>query len=548
MMEQYINPVRILWQSKGDKQSIIGSEYLLEDRSAQITIVPNQPCVMENLGEVPSILLDFGKELHGGIQIFCWRAFKEYGTSVRIRFGESAMEAMSDLGGESNATNNHALRDLDVRLVDMSMTPVGRTGFRFVRIDLLDEGSRIELKTIKAVQHIRNDKYIGSFYSSDELLNKIWNIGAYTVHLNMQEYIWDGIKRDRLVWMGDMHPEIMTIMSVFGHHSIVGDSLDFVRDDTPLPGWINNMPTYSMWWIISQHDWYFYTGDIEYLKEQREYLLGLSKQMNDSIDKNGKDSTPEHRFVDWPSSTNPEGVDNGIQAIHYMATKCMKELFKVLEEEEAYKECEDALLKLEKYKTDPTCSKQSAALLVLAGLADAAEVNESTISIDNAKGYSTFMAYYILKAKALAGDYSGALSSIREYFGGMITLGATTFWEDFDLEWLKNGAPIDEITEEGKINVHASYGAYCYKGYRHSLCHGWAGAVSAWLSQYVLGIHYKNISGTEIELKPQLCDLKFVEGSYPTKYGVIRLKYSKLEDGAIHTDILECPSEITLIQ
>ena len=37
----------------------------------------------------------------------------------------------------------------------------------------------------------------------------------------MQDYLWDGIKRDRLVWIGDMHPETRTILAVFGDHEIV---------------------------------------------------------------------------------------------------------------------------------------------------------------------------------------------------------------------------------------------------------------------------------------------------------------------------------------
>jgi alpha-L-rhamnosidase len=41
-------------------------------------------------------------------------------------------------------------------------------------------------------------------------------VGADTVHLCMQDYLWDGIKRDRLVWIGDMHPEVSTINAVFG--------------------------------------------------------------------------------------------------------------------------------------------------------------------------------------------------------------------------------------------------------------------------------------------------------------------------------------------
>ena len=54
----------------------------------------------------------------------------------------------------------------------------------------------------------------------------------------------------------------------------------------------------------------------------------------------------------------------------------------------------------------------------------------------------------------------------REYWGGMLSLGATTFWEDFDIAWLKDAAPIDRFPDEGEIDVHGTYGRYCYKGYR----------------------------------------------------------------------------------
>ena len=80
---------------------------------------------------------------------------------------------------------------------------------------------------------IRDIPYVGSFRSDDERLNRIWEVGAYTVHLNMQDYLWDGIKRDRLVWLGDMHPEVRTINAVFGHNPVVAQSLDVTRDVTP---------------------------------------------------------------------------------------------------------------------------------------------------------------------------------------------------------------------------------------------------------------------------------------------------------------------------
>lgn len=91
-------------------------------------------------------------------------------------------------------------------------------------------------KEISAILNYREIPYLGSFTCNDERLNKIWVTGAYTVHLNMQDCLWYGVKRDRLVWIGDMHPEVMTINAVFGYNNVVPKSLDLIRNLTPLPG------------------------------------------------------------------------------------------------------------------------------------------------------------------------------------------------------------------------------------------------------------------------------------------------------------------------
>ncbi len=78
----------------------------------------------------------------------------------------------------------------------------------------------------------------------------------------MQYYLWDGVKRDRLVWVGDMHPETSVIQAVFGYDDVVPRSLDLIRDETGLPEWMNGIPTYSMWWIIIHYGWYMQNGDL----------------------------------------------------------------------------------------------------------------------------------------------------------------------------------------------------------------------------------------------------------------------------------------------
>jgi hypothetical protein len=153
----------------------------------------------------------------------------------------------------------------------------------------------------------------------------------------------------------------------------------------------------------------------------------------------------------------------------------------------------------------------------------------------------------MLRAMAKAGDYTGALNRIREYWGGMLDLGATTFWEDFDLEWMNNAARIDELVPEGKVDVHGSYGNYCYKNFRHSLCHGWASGPVSWLSEHILGIQIVEPGCKVIRINPNLGDLQWVEGTFPTPYGIITIRHEKQSDGSIKSSI-NAPDEIKLIR
>ena len=141
-----------------------------------------------------------------------------------------------------------------------------------------------------------------------------WETGAYTVQLNMQNYVWDGFKRDRLVWIGDMHPETMTINSVFGANWMVPRSLDLVRDETPLGSWMNGISSYSIWWLLIHNDWYRINGDYEYLKAQQPYLTGLLRQLIGCVDENGKEKCPADA-LDWPSNANPQAIHAGLHSL-----------------------------------------------------------------------------------------------------------------------------------------------------------------------------------------------------------------------------------------
>jgi hypothetical protein len=169
------------------------------------------------------------------------------------------------------------------------------------------------------------------------------------------------------------------------------------------------------------------------------------------------------------------------------------------------------------------------------------------MAVDGAKRMSTFYGYYVLQARAKAGDIRGALDCVREYWGAMLDLGATTFWEDFDLEWTANAARIDELVPRGKKDIHGDFGAHCYKGFRHSLCHGWASGPTAWLSEHVLGVRVLEPGCTVVRIAPRLGDLVWAEGAFPTPKGVIRIRHDKGADGKVRSKV-EAPKGVRVVR
>ena len=543
-VRRFLAPVKILWSTG----SIAHAEQLLKPGNGQADLSGKGLCSLKSdaTGK-PALLLDFGRELHGGLQLVTGQWKESKPITVRIRFGESASEAMANIEPKQNATNDHAIRDMTVQVPWLGKLEIGNTGFRFVRIDLVDTDTELLLKEARAIFTFRDIPYLGSFRCSDTLLNKIWATGAYTVHLNMQDYLWDGIKRDRLVWVGDMHPEVSTINAVFGYSDVVPKSLDLARDITPLPGWMNGISTYSMWWILIQRDWYQHHGNLSYLKQQKDYLVGLLTQLMGKIDDKNSEKLDGTRFLDWPSSENTKGIHAGLQSMMVLSLSAGADLCRILNDAQTARKCDAAVARLKQYVPDPNGSKQGAALLALAGLVPAERANKDVLTIAGAHQFSTFYGYYMLQAKAKAGDYKGALANIREFWGGMLRLGATTFWEDFNLDWVKNAGRIDELVPEGKKDIHGDCGAYCYVGFRHSLAHGWASGPTPWLTEHVLGIRVMEPGCKAIKLEPHLEDLTFAEGTFPTPYGVIKVKHTKGPTGKVQSEI-SGPKEVRIIQ
>jgi alpha-L-rhamnosidase len=532
----YLPPVRIVWQSE---RGVHEERGLLQPKPGQAVLQePMPPCkLVASSNATAGVLLDFGVELHGYLELFTPINASKTPAPVRVRFGESVAEAMAELGGTANAQNDHALRDQTVTLPWLGKKTVGPSGFRFVRIDAVDAQLPVLLSQVRAVLVMRDLPYLGSFKCDNERLNRIWDVGAYTVQLNMQEYLWDGIKRDRLVWLGDMHPEVATINAVFGFNDVVPRSLDLIRDITPPTEWMNGISSYSMWWVIIQEEQWLHHGNRAYLDAQKDYLVKLLRHLGNFVGEGGRETLEGMRFLDWPTFENKTAVHEGLQAMLVMTLESGARLMDTLGDAAMVKFCRERVVKLRQHQPETSGRKSPAALLALAGVRPPKEVANQTLKANGPADLSTFYGFYVLQALAKSGDTDTALDFISTYWGAMLDYGATTFWEDFDLAWTNNAGRLDELVPPGQKDIHGDYGAHCYIGFRHSLCHGWASGPTAWLSQHVLGVQPLEPGMKRVRIAPHLGKLKWAEGAYPTPLGVIKVRHERQPDGTIKSDI-----------
>lgn len=539
-----ILPKRIVYASEG----VTRADWVLANTDTQTHPRTNDYTTLSTMGgKKAEILLDFGTELFGGVQIITQGLSVVAGIPAKIRFGESANEALAPVGVKG-ACCDHGIRDFDIILPPNGCTRIGQTGFRFVYIELTQPETFVRFYALQGVCIYQDIPYIGSFRCNDEVLNNIYDTCGYTVHLCMQNLLWDGIKRDRVVFIGDMHPEILAIRTVFGTQPIVDDSLRYVAEHSPLPDWPNGITSYGMWYLLSLRDWYWYSGNKALVAELSYYWKPLLLQLLPLVHEDGEgilieDELARGYFLDWPSKDHPE-AKGGIYGLFELALCAAVELCNVIDDTDLAEHCAHKAQVLANASFEPGEKKQVTAMLQLAGMAQQEKAEES-LAKGSGRGMSTFQSYYILKAVTHTVDVSTALAMLREYYGGMLAVGATTFWEDFDLDWMREGATIEEVLPEGVYDIHGDNGRFCYEGFRHSLCHGWSAGPVAFLAEDILGIRIESPGCKKVSIKPNLGDLEWVKGTYPTPLGNITVEAKRIGN-AVETKI-DVPDGIKVV-
>ena len=479
------------------------------------------PSVEFNRETEPQILLDFGREVVGRLAI---RSDSSQPSDVSIQYGESEPEALHDpyLG-------------VDPLHIAAHTTAYGpKSAFRYALVRFT-RGKDTRYKSIQLAGIEYPVTYQGFFQSSDAKLNQMWTIGAYTAHLCMQEDIWDAPKRDRGRWMGDLDVSGRTIEDVFDDHFLMEDTLNRLVGDAPIQRNVNGIAGYSAFWITGEAEYYRHTGSKQQLEAFHDRLIQLMKYMETELDDRNLYANKSHAwpFVDWSPELNgdtPEArratqmefygaFEQGVYLLQQMGDTSNAQLFK--------HRATHLKTAAQQYLLDASTDSfgtrwQTNAMAVLSGVANTSQYDAiweaSLASVGhikyNALIVTPYYNYYVISAMAQMGHRQAALNWIRQYWGGMVDEGATSFWEGYDPAWYKR-------------DFHASLQADSMSGYKVSLAHGWSTGVTPWLMEQVLGIHATGPGFSTVDIRPDLIDLQWAKGGEPTPHGMLNVSIRK---------------------
>ena len=484
-----------------------------------------EPCEPVSLKADPEgIVADFGKETFGFITL---KGIEGKG-QVRIVYGESAAEA--DAGLDVDVWENVALDEANGREFRL---PVSRA-FRYVRVTPLSPQVKVAALSME-YEYLPLD-YKGSFRCNDAEINRIWDVAAYTLHLTTREFYLDGIKRDRWVWSGDTRQSVNMAAYLFADNAVTRRTLSLLGGKDPIGSHINTILDYTLFWIMSVGEYYLYSGDAEYLKEiwprvkaQTEYCLAQTDAEGFLVDKPG-----DWVFVDW--SPKPMTRNGGALAFEQILfVEALNTAAKVAEiagdsaKASEYTQCAARL----RGKIVPTYWDEEAQGLLSFRDNKTGKVSEMTrypnifglfcgyftpemrervvrnVLENDAvmKIVTPYMRYYELESYCFLGKQAEVTRMMKDYWGGMLKLGATSFWEEYD--------------PSKKGNEHyAMYG----RPFGKSLCHAWGASPIYLLGRYYLGVRPTSPGFATYEVKPTLGGLEWMEGVVPTPFGGIRVK------------------------
>lgn len=475
-------------------------------------------------------LFDFGKETFGFLQL---HDLKGNG-KIQVYYGESPEEALDKAFCET--LDILKVKDGQITDLAMNITEEVKTiytfhnskAFRYVYMEILGD---LTVGDTDMLYEFKSEEQRGSFHCDDEEINRIWEIGAYTMQLTTREFFIDGIKRDRWVWSGDaIQSYIMNYYLAFDQQT-VKNTIWLLRGKDPVTSHTNTIMDYTFFWFLSIYDYYLYTGDTHFIHQIYPRMQSMMEYVLERSNADGmvEGQTGDWIFVDWADGYMDKNGELSFEQVLFCKSletmSLCAELTQNNDDIAKYQGLATALLS----KIEPAFWNDQKKALVhnrLNGMQQDAVtrysnmfavfcnylseekkqmIKSSVLLNDSIMKISTpYMRFYELEALCTMGEQKSVLKEMKDYWGGMLKEGATSFWEKYN--------PEDRGTDH-----LAMYG----RPYGKSLCHAWGASPIYLLGKYYLGVKPTKAGYEEFSISPVLGGLQWMDGKVPTPDGDI---------------------------
>lgn len=458
------------------------------------------------------ILYDFGTELFGFLDI----EGAEESLVLDLFYGESREEALDPeytyITDSVSGRKSYSLR---------------QRAFRYVFI----KGAQSELKVSARFEYLPLIQK-GKFECNNARFNDICSVAVHTFHLNCREAFLDGIKRDRWVWSGDAYQSYRINSYLFADKEIDQRTLVGLLGKEPIEQHLNTIMDYSLLWLIGLYEHYMTYGDRAFLDRIYPMAEKLLEFCETRLNSDGfiEGIADDWTFIDW-SDIDKVGAVCAEQMLLIHAYKVMAEMSGVLGG--SFKESllakseelkarvnefywnEDRGAFIDSYRSGrANVTRHANIFAVMYGIASesqAKSILRKVLQNDEITKITTpYFAGYELDALAKLGEFDCIEEKISSYWGGMIDLGATTVWEEYN--------------PENKGIEH--YGMYGGK-YEKSLCHAWGAGPIYLFGRYYLGVYPTSAGYETFAVEPNLGGLSEVRGVVPINGGTVTVELNK---------------------
>ncbi|KAI8965072.1 glycoside hydrolase family 78 protein [Daldinia sp. FL1419] len=538
---------------------------------------------------IPGIYYDFGLEVGGVVTIQYTVSSTDGEGALGIAFTEAKdyVGPVSDKSADISERNDGALyanfSSIGNHTYEMPTEQL-RGGFRYMTLFLAGAvssvtitGVSLEISFQPTWSNLR--AYQGYFHSSDDLLNRIWYSGAYTLQTNAlhpltgrawpaPESQWlnngnigvgdtintDGAKRDRTVWPGDMGVAIPASFYSTGDIESVRNSLTTlygIQEQNGLlpfsgpPLLAKNSDTYHMWTMIGTYNYVLFSGDVDFIHGiWSKYLLAMdfiTNQLDSSIgllnitgytDDWGRFNVTSTQasaqvlyyrtLITGSALATWVGDTTGINSTWLESAAKLKGAINAQLWDEGFGAFHDSL---ETRESNTGLHPQDGnSLAVLFDVVNTTSDQAQDISSSLTKNWTPIGA----ESPELIGEVSTFISSF-EIQAHLLAGQAKRALDLIRTSWgwyLNNENGTQSTMVEGYL-VDGTWGYRHDAGYEEdysytSHSHGWAtGPVTA-LTEYVLGLSITSLAGSTWRIAPQFGDLSHAEGGFTTGLG----KYS----------------------